>query len=142
MLNNSEHRSSRTMPAESTRAPAAVTARKVDFSDDALANQIASTSFHNFANELVTGPAGEPIVAALQFKVGIANAGGKNADQCVSLTPPRHRNLAHLNPSFVQMNRQHGPSIPRSGCAVKPAVTSVTSCLWRRAPARYLPHGQ
>ena len=81
MVDDAEHGALRAMTAQAAPAPVARAAGQVDFADDAPADPLGRIGFDHFAHELVPGRAGEAVIAALQFEVGIADAAAEQADE-------------------------------------------------------------
>ena len=82
-------------------------AGQVDLARDALAEQCGIVRFHHFADELMAGRSGEPVVTALQFEIGVADAGDKGANQGIPGRTLRFRDVAHGDASFLQVDGEH-----------------------------------
>jgi hypothetical protein len=61
----------------------------------------------HFAHEFMAGRAGEAVVAALEFQVGIADAAAEQADQGETRGPVRARLVAYFDASVFQVYGQH-----------------------------------
>ena len=96
MAHNAEHGSRGAMTAHAAPAPGTTAAIEVDFTDDPLADQIARIRGDYFADELMAGDAGKPVVAALEFEIGVADSRLDQADQGEAFGPFRLRHLADV----------------------------------------------
>jgi hypothetical protein len=79
-------------------------ARQVDLAHHTLADQPGTVRLHYFAHEFVTRRAGESIVAALQFEVGIADPTVNQTNEGESARTPRFPRLAHLHSAIFKMD--------------------------------------
>jgi len=81
VLDDAEDGAGGTVAAETLLARAAVAAGEVDFSDDAAADPGGCVGFFDDSDEFMAGAAGEAVVAAEKFEVGVADAGEGDADE-------------------------------------------------------------
>ena len=93
--------------SEAFAAPFAVRAGQVDFAGDALAGEGWSIGFDHFGDEFVAGSSGEAVVAALQFEIGIADAGHEEAEEGEPLGAGRDGQGAGGDCAILQMNCEH-----------------------------------
>jgi hypothetical protein len=99
------------MAAEIAAAPFTSAAGEVDLAGHALAEPGFVLRFGHFADELVAGGAGEAVVAALEFEVGGADAGGEQADARESLGHAGERLAADFYASGFEVNGSHSRSL-------------------------------
>ncbi len=95
MAYDAEHGAVGTVAAQTLAAPLAVRASEIDFAHHAFGQQRAVVRCGHFGHKFVPGRAGEAIVAALQFQIGIANAGHQQAQQRVARGPLWCRRLGN-----------------------------------------------
>jgi hypothetical protein len=95
------------MTPQAAIAPGTFAAGKINFTHDALAGQLWCIGRDYFADKLMAGNAGEAVVSALQFKIGIANSGYEKADECEAFRPFRQKGRPGLHPAGFQMNSIH-----------------------------------
>jgi len=81
------------MAAEAAPAPSALSAREIDFADNALSDEIAIVRHHDFTNELMPGGSGESVVSTEQFQIRVTDSAAQQADQRISARPPRLGNI-------------------------------------------------
>ena len=62
---------------------------------------------HYFADELMAGGAAKAVVAALEFKIGVADAGGKQADESEALAAARFGTAAEFDAAVFEVNGEH-----------------------------------
>jgi hypothetical protein len=132
---DAEHGPFGTVAAQSPRAPIAPAARKVDFADNPLAHKLAGIGFDHLTHELMAGRSAEPIVAALQLEIGIADAAVKQAYECKSIRPPRLRDSADLDAPVLYMNGSHGQFSIRPvtfSSVLRSEIISFLSCTLQR----------
>ena len=109
MFDDAEHGAGRAMAAESACAPFAVAAGQIDFAGDPLPDPLwhpraaATTSPTNSW----PGVPREAVVSALQFQIGGADSGGKQADAGEALRDARQWLAAHFDASVFEMNGEH-----------------------------------
>ena len=111
VLDDAEHGAMRAVAAEAAGAPLAGAAGEVDFAHHAAAEQRGVVGFHDFAHELVAGHAGEAVVAALEFEVGVADAGGEEADKRVAGGARRQGHVAHGDEAVIEKDGEHRPTV-------------------------------
>ena len=114
MPNNPEHGTPGTMPLQTAAAPCAIVTGEIDLPDDSPADPACIIRRNHFTHELMSGGAGEAIVTALQFKIGIADASRNQSDQCETPGPARNGFRANLHSAIRKMNGNHHLSIVRS----------------------------
>jgi hypothetical protein len=103
MVDDAEDGSPRAMAAEAAPAPVARAAGQVDLADDAAADPRGRIRLNHFANEFMAGRAGEAIVTALEFEIGIADAAAEQADQGEAREPVRARLIAYFYASVFEV---------------------------------------
>jgi hypothetical protein len=118
VFQDAQHGTPRAMPAESPRAPFAVPAGEIDLTNHALADQRGRIGFHHLADEFVPRHAAKPVIAALKFEIGVADAAEQKTDQRESLralrveTPSesrrRHRRETQIACAFGRRLHEHG----------------------------------
>src|SRR5262249_17901811 len=81
MPNNAEHRTVRTMPAQTPSAPLAFSARQIDFTDDTPGKQIWIIRRDDFTNEFVSWSPRKTVVTALELQIRIAYAAHEQTNQ-------------------------------------------------------------
>src|SRR5579859_4978862 len=111
MFHDPEHRALRAMPAEAPPAPVAAAATQVDLSHYALPDQFAPPRLHHLTHKLVSRNAGETVIAALQFQIGIADAAAQQPDQRESLRRARPRNSFQRHAPIFYVNCNHRGSV-------------------------------
>jgi threonine synthase len=135
MIDDAKDRSVRTVPAELARAPFAFAAVEVDLAHHAAAEQTGIGSRHDLPGKLVAGAAGEAVIAAEKFEVGIADAGRKQPDQRVPFRRARHGRVDYGDLAAFEMDgkheRKYAPTIitkmgihMTSGAGPRPAAAS------------------
>jgi len=82
-------------------------AGEVDLAHHTLAEERARAGFHHLGDEFVTGSAGEPVIAALQFEIGMADAAGQQAQESEPLGTRRNRQRAGGDYAILQVNCDH-----------------------------------
>jgi hypothetical protein len=95
------------MARKAAMTPGAGSTRKIDFAGHALAKPPGSIGGDDFTCKLMPGGACELIVAALQFEVGIANAGTRYAHKRETRRPCGQGGNADRNQSVFQVNSLH-----------------------------------
>ena len=75
VLDDAEDGAGGAVAAETMSAGGALAARKIDFADDSATEPGGGVGFLDDADEFVAGAAGETVVPAEEFEVGVANAG-------------------------------------------------------------------
>jgi hypothetical protein len=108
MVDDAENGAMRAMAAEAAAAPVARAAGQVDLAGDAAADPRGRIRLDHFAHELMAGRAGEAVVTALEFEIGIADAAAKQADQGEARGPAGARLIAYFDASVFQVYGQHG----------------------------------
>jgi hypothetical protein len=101
MFHDAEHGSLRTMPAELARAPFAMSAGEIDFAGYAFAG------IDHLADEFVPRRSAKAVIAALEFEVGGADAGGEQADSGETFGHTRQRPAAKFHAARFEMNGEH-----------------------------------
>ena len=107
VAHDAEHRPSGAMAAHTATTPRTIVTAEVDFADDALANEIAGIGRDYFADELVAGNAGESVVSAPEFEIGVADASLDQADKGEAIGPIRFRRLPDGGGARFQVNGNH-----------------------------------
>lgn len=75
VLDDAEDGAGGAVAAKTMGAGGALAARKIDFADDAATEPGGGVGFLDDADEFVAGAAGETVVPAEEFEVGVADAG-------------------------------------------------------------------
>ena len=99
MPDDPEYGSFSAMTSDARNAPFAGAAGNVDLTDNPLPDQFGMIGFHNLADKLMPGNTREPVVAALQFEIGIADPGEQKADQGKTWRPQRQRSRPDGDPA-------------------------------------------
>jgi len=107
MANNAEHGPLRAMPPESFSAPFAPTACEIDFTNNTAPHKTGRIRFRDFTNEFVSRRSAKPVVAALEFKVGVAHTRTKQTDERKSLGSLRLPLVSESYLPFFEMDREH-----------------------------------
>ena len=94
MLDDAQHGAVGAMASQTLAAPLALRAGQIDLAHDALADQAGRIGLHHLGDEFVAGRAGEAVVAALKLEIGIADAGGQQAQQRKALGARRRGTCA------------------------------------------------
>ena len=116
MVDDAEDGAVGAVATESAEAPFAAGAGEVDFAGDALAEERGGIGFGHFGDEFVAGGAGEAVVAALQFEIGIADAGGEQPEEGEPRGADGHGDLAGGDEAIFQMNGEHALIIELHAC--------------------------
>src|SRR5258708_3336238 len=101
MLDNSQDGARGAMPPESACAPFAPATVQIDLADYAASDQFPVAGLHHLSDELMSGRALKPVVAALQLQIRIADASAQEADSSESFRDRWHRPLANLNAALL-----------------------------------------
>jgi hypothetical protein len=95
------------MAAKTTPAPVASSAREIDLADNATSEEARVIGCHNLADKLVTGYAGEAVVAPEQFKICIADSGAQKANDRMALRPAWLWKVSDRSAPFFKVDRNH-----------------------------------
>ncbi len=78
VFDDAEDGARRAVAAKAARAPDAVSTSEIDFAGHAAPDPLCAVAgyCYHFAYELMSGRAGEAVVAALQFEIGGTNSRG------------------------------------------------------------------
>jgi hypothetical protein len=104
MTNDTEHSAFRTVAAQSSAAPFASAARKVDFSYDAAALQMGTVGLDNFSDEFMAWDSVETVVAAFQLEIRVADPCKQNTNQRETLRTPGFRHVANTYPPVLNVD--------------------------------------
>jgi threonine synthase len=108
MPDDSEHGAAETVAAERATAVFAHSAGEVDFSAHTLALDRGVVAINNLTDKLMSGRSTETIVAALEFEIGIADAGGEHAQQSEAGRALWDGPTLESNVPGFEVNRKHG----------------------------------
>jgi len=107
VLDDSQHGAVGASGVPSPGAPFAMRAGEVDLAGHAPAAERGRVRLHHLGDELVAGRSGEPVVAALQLEIGIADAAGQQAQQCEPLRARWNGQGAGSDGAILQVNCEH-----------------------------------
>ena len=121
VLHDAEHRTIRAMTAHAAKAPFAMAAIEIDLAHDAPSDQARVIGGHHVAHELMAGRSAEIVVAALQFQIGVADAGEDQADQSKAGRPLGYGDVANGDFAVFQMHAEHSvlfsPAMLEASCS-------------------------
>jgi hypothetical protein len=107
MADNPENRSRWTMASEVFSTPFAVSARQIDFPNNAPADEIRIARTHNLSHKLVARRSAESVVPTLQFEICVANAAHQQPYQREPFRGSRPAHIPHLHTSIFNMDCEH-----------------------------------
>jgi hypothetical protein len=99
MADDAKNRAIRTVTSEIPGTPFAAPAGEVDFTNDALSDEGTIVRFDDLTHEFMARTTAEAIIAVLQLEVGVADAGGQEADERESFGPARFVRSTDLDAS-------------------------------------------
>src|ERR1700722_4213521 len=108
MFDDAQNGAMRAVPSQAAAAPLAGPESQVDLTYDPAADPFAGIGVQHLAHEFMARRAGEAVISALQFQVGIADAAAEEPDQRESLGTSGARLVAHLDAPVFQVYDQHG----------------------------------
>jgi hypothetical protein len=83
-------------------------ASQIDFAHHALALEGGRIGGDDFSHEFVPGRAGEGIIAAAEFEIGIADAAQQKPQQSETRGTVREGDIAKGDPAVFEVDGQHG----------------------------------
>lgn len=107
MLNNSEDGPVGAVASPAFRTCLTLAAGKVNLTHNTPANPPGIVGFHHLSNEFVPGDSVEPVVAPLQFQIGVADPGAQQPDSREARRPRGPEDLAHYYFSVFQSYSEH-----------------------------------
>jgi len=119
MAHDAENASPGTMSAQPFQTPFAPAACKIDFADDSPSQKPGIIRIHNLADKFVAWYTRKPIIAAQQFKIGVAYPPRYQADRGKPFWAPRAVNIANSHTAPVDVHSQHELPIVRGGAYLK-----------------------
>jgi hypothetical protein len=107
MIHDSEDRAARAMALPSPVTPFTSVAGEVNLTDHTPPHEVRVARLFDLTYELVPRNTGEIIVAALEFEVGIANAGAQHPDERGAFRRLRHWELFSKELSIITKDYKH-----------------------------------
>lgn len=107
MAHDAKNRARGTVAAQATPAPITIAASEIDFTGNTATDPSRVVRFNNATDEFVSGNSVKAVVAALKFKIGVADAGCVHPDERITGRTKRPRNFTEVDRGVSKMKSKH-----------------------------------